>query len=89
MPEQEQEVTLGRIRTFPREESGDRPRRVHSPGSDTAIDETWWYDASAKTLRNVYSGRCLALGATATKGTQLIQYRCNGKPDEAWEQLPR
>lgn len=42
-----------------------------------------------KALRNVYSGKCLARGATATKGTQLIQYTCNGKQDESWEQIPR
>ncbi|KOV56144.1 hypothetical protein [Streptomyces sp. MMG1121] len=35
------------------------------------------------------SGKCLALGATATEGTQLIQYRRNGKPDEGWERISR
>ncbi|WSR03940.1 RICIN domain-containing protein [Streptomyces sp. NBC_01210] len=74
--------TQGTLRPPPR-------RPVIQYTCNGAVDEKWWYDSGSKTLRNVYSGKCLAIGATATKGTQLIQYTCNGKPDESWEQIPR
>jgi hypothetical protein len=34
LPEPEQEATLGRIRVFPREQTGDHQRRVHPPDTD-------------------------------------------------------
>ncbi|MEU6013703.1 RICIN domain-containing protein [Streptomyces sp. NPDC047515] len=44
----------------------------------------WWYDQDTHELRNVYSGKCLGLGSAATKGSQLIQWTCNGAQDERW-----
>ncbi|MBL1102270.1 hypothetical protein [Streptomyces coffeae] len=46
-----------------------------------AIDEKWWYDSDSKTLWNVYSGKCHAIGSAATNplgSSPVSQQQGNG-----------
>lgn len=73
MPEQEREAALGRIRAFPREQGGDRRRRVHPPDADRRAARPAAADAPAPADSMIAKPKGYQLCTSATNYVHRVE----------------